>query len=805
MVSYPATVVPRNADGSRATVACAHCGDLVRVDAAHFRNDKPYCCQGCLTVARMVEEHGWGDFYVQRDGFSPRPDNSVRPQAEAAASALAPDVLQEDCLQSLKFRVDGIQCAACVWLVEKALSEQPGVQAAQVSYGNGIARLQWNPEQTSLTDIMATVQTLGYRPAPVHTEKQADRGLLSRLGVAAFCAGNVMTVSIALYAGWFDGMEPRYYRMFEWLALALATPAVTYSAQPFFTRAWTGLRMGILSMDVPIALAVVIMFVHGLVAIVTGGHAYMDSLTMLIALLLGGRWVEEAGRTRADRAADAVSGRLPAMARRVTDAGVEDVPASSLAVGDRVIVGLGSIVPADGTVVAGNAALDSSALTGEAEPVATILGSRVSAGAMVVDGQVELLVVAAGEDTLLATMARRISDGSTSASSVVRFSDRVAPLFTGLTLAVATATFGGWAWFVGPAAAIAPTVAVLVTACPCALALATPAALSVAMGAAARRGAWIRDADAVIRLAKIDRVLLDKTGTLTEGSRRVVDAADAPLQLAAAVERGSTHPVARAIATAARERGLALLPSSDVHEEAGRGITGVVDGQRIRVEAAPGGVRVFADDRAIGDIELRDVERVGATADARLPVPVEIVSGDNAAAVHAAAVGIGAQAWFAQTTPDQKVILVEERQRSGDSVMFVGDGINDAAAIAEASVGVAMSSGTPAAVLAADIVVFSPSLRPLEMLLRLGTQTERALRLNAALSITYNVTAVAAAAAGLVNPLIAAILMPVSSAVVIAGALSIEWRMSHGDHRPSDSGLVAGGAGLRRTLHLRRA
>jgi Cu2+-exporting ATPase len=801
----PAILAPRTADTPSANCTCAHCGEIVRRDAALFTGERAFCCNGCLTIAALVAEHGWDEFYATRDGFSPRPEDTTN-AGKAAAEALQSDVKTDsDGACELAFRVDGTKCASCVWLVEKALSSQPGVQSAQVSYGNSVARLKWSPGTDSLATILGVVERLGYRPVPLTAEKVADRSLLTRLGIAAFCAGNVMTLSIAIYAGWLDGMDDRYMRLFEWLSLALTTPAVFYSAQPFFQRAFQGVRYGVLGMDVPIALAIAIMFGHGVISIFTGGHAYMDSLTMLIALLLGGRWVEETGRVRAEQAADAVSARMPSTARKVTPEGTVDVPASSLVAGDCIVIGLGGIVAADGVVISGRALADTSALTGEAEPVDMVAGTHVSAGSVIVDGEVDVRVDNAGEDTLLATMARRIAEGASGNRTVQRLNDRVAPAFTAITLLVAGATAVGWALYGGIGAALSPTVAVLVTACPCALALATPAALAVAMGAAGRRGAWVRDADAVLRLADIERVLLDKTGTLTEGERRVTGAPDLALQYAASLERGSSHPVAKAIRRANRERALPLLPASDVREVAGKGISGIIDGQSIAVVGDSTGVTVTRDGVSLGHITLHDVMRAGVAVDTQLPVPIEVVSGDRSDAVRIAAATVGAAAWHAAMNPDQKLQLVIDKERASSGVMFIGDGVNDAAAIAEASVGIAMSSGTPAALLAADVVIFSESLRPIEALLRLGRITRSALAINAGISITYNVVAVSAAAAGLVNPLVAAILMPLSSAVVIVGALSIEWRMRHGDHRPADPLLTLRRSDFRRPLYRGRA
>jgi P-type Cu2+ transporter len=677
-------VQPGQVTSALDTLQCAHCGTPVRRDASTWYNEQPYCCHGCEGVARLVHENGWDRFYEKRDGWSPSPD------ADADTRAFNDEGWQqtavrrsEDGKLEVDLQVDGIRCAACTFLVERAVGSLEGVEACQVSYGNGVARIAWDPEKLKLGDIARRMTDVGYRPLLSKRAPTANRELLARFGVAAFCAGNVMTLSVASYAGWFDGMAEHFAALFRWASLAVTTPAVFYSSVPFFERAWAGIREKVPGMDVPIALAIVLLYAHGLVMTFVGHEGYLDSLTMLIALLLAGRFVEDAGRSRAEDAAASVVSQAPSVVRRRTADGVEEVAVHRIQRGDRILVGNGMVLPLDGLIVDGEARLDLSLLTGESVPVAVQEGQTISAGALVVDGSLEVVVERVGEETTLSRIARRVADARMSRPKVMRWADRIAPVFTVATLVVASLTFAVWAFLGGVSAALPPTVAVLVTACPCALALATPTALAVAMGAAARRGAWVRDADAVLALGGIDQVMVDKTGTVTEGKPQVIEASDNALQLAAAVERGSSHPVARAILEEARLRGLALLPAREIHEVAGVGISGIVDGRAIEVGRGLTGVAVRSNGELLGEILLKDRLRADTLAVMRtISQPISLLTGDTERAanefqrqVEAAGLRVSVAAGM---TPESKSHAIEAARANGSHVLYVGDGLNDA-------------------------------------------------------------------------------------------------------------------------------
>jgi heavy metal translocating P-type ATPase len=608
-----------------------------------------------------------------------------------------------------------------------------------------------------------------------------DRDLLVRLGVAAFLAANVMLLAASMYVGWWESMSDAHATFLRWTMLVLATPAAIWCAEPFFAGAWRGMRQGVLHMDVPISLAVVILYGHGVVSTVLHADGYLDSMTMLVALLLVGRVLEARSRKRVSEAVSSMAARLPARARRVTEEGIEEVVPDVLQIDDRVVVGAGEEVPADGVVETGTALVRMALLTGESEPQRVTIGNRVVAGAVVEDGTVQARVTAVGRETVLQQMATRLGEALDRAE-VPTAADRIAPWFTGATLGVAALTFLGWWSLAGPNIALEHTVAVLVVACPCALSLAHPLSVAAGLGASARRGLLLRSADALLALATVDLLALDKTGTLTRGRPSVIRADDAVLRTAAGLERNSGHPLARAIVAEAVARGIPLPAATEVVERPGVGIGGVVDGQRWQLRAGtPGAVALEGEEGVVGEIVLSDIPRADAAASLATlgdaGVAVVVVTGDRPEVAQRIAEEVGVEQVLAGVDPLKKADWVKARQREGHRVLFAGDGVNDGPAIATADVGVAMGGGAASSVLIADGVVSSEALGPLAAGIRAGQAALGAVRSGLARSVAYNVLAVTAAVLGWINPLVAAVLMPLSSLVVIWTASRVEQRV----------------------------
>ncbi|KPJ82688.1 MAG: hypothetical protein AMS19_07020 [Gemmatimonas sp. SG8_23] len=753
----------------RQEASCPHCGIAVEGP------EDAFCCRGCEMAWAIIRGAGLERYYEERTELPPRPE-PLRERWDSVEAERRSDGTCE-----VRLAVDGLRCASCVWVTENVLERTEGIEDATVSYATGRATIRWDPERIGLGEVAGRIASLGYRPRLLGNEARPDRTLLTRLGVAAFAAANVMMFSAAIYAGWLGSMETAYVELFRWASLALATPVAVYSASPFFEGAWTGLRHRVLHMDVPIAIAIGVLYVQGLAGTLAGFDTYLDSLTMLVTLLLAGRVLESGGRRRAAEAAVTLAATVPATARRIVGDTLEVVASESLLPGDRIAVGAGEDLPADGVVVSGRGALQRALLTGESAPVTIEEGDEVWAGTVLLDGAVTVEVSVAVEGTVIQQMAeqlRQAADRGTKPSST----DRIAPWFTAATLVIAAVTFAVWLPVAGSARALTTTIAVLIVACPCALALSKPLTAAAGLGAAARRGLLFRSADALLETADIDTIALDKTGTVTEGAVEIVAASDRDLRVAAGLERYSRHPIAVAIVREAIARGVPLPAAEGVREEAGSGIEGHVDGTFWRLRSGGSDVVVLEGPEGyrglirIGD-RIREDSLAAVAALQALGQRVVLLSGDDADPTRRIADAIrAAEAWPAQT-PAEKAKRIEGWREAGHSVLFAGDGMNDGPALAAADVGVAMGTGAASSILTADAVLGVGSIAPIAAGVRVSRVCRGAIRANQVRSVVYNVVAVSAAAAGMVNPLVAAVLMPLSSAMVLAGAARVERRV----------------------------
>lgn len=745
---------------------CPHCATPV------LGAEGTFCCHGCEQAAALLAEAGLLDWYDRRE--QPAPRASV---IDRYAWASVPLTNDPDGTTCATVQIDGLRCASCVTVTEQLLARTPGVTQASVSFATGRAVLRFHPDQVDLAALTGRIAALGYTPRPTGEARDDDRDLLLRLGVAAFGAANVMGLSAAVYVGWLDGMDVRFAHLMRWMTLLVATPVILWSAAPFFRGAVAGLRHRVLSMDLPVAVAIAGMYAHAVWATLHHEDGWLDSATMLVTLLLAGRALEARGRRRTAEAASTLARLTPRNARRVTDDGVQLVPTDTLRPGDLVDLGSGEEIPADGRVVSGHASVRLSVLTGESAPTEVAAGGALVAGAVIEDGSLRLEVTHTGADTLVGRMAAALETAG-AAPRLPGAADHLAPAFTFGTLIAAGAVAAVLLSLGQPEEALARAVAVLVVACPCAVALAGPLVGAAGLGAAARRGLLLRGLDAQRKLATVDVVVLDKTGTITEDRPVITEASDDALQIAAALERWSRHPIAAAVLDAATARGLPIPVGEDVREVAGQGISGRVHGERWRLCAgAPGTLRLESDG-IVHLLRLHDTARPEVArhlaALRGLGCRLVLLTGDRAEPAAAVAAIAGVDEVIAGATPEAKADHVRRLQADGARVLFVGDGINDGLALSAADVGLAMGSGAASSLLVADGVVVGGQLGSLAAGLTIARDVEQRTRRSLARSVAYNVAAVLAAVAGLINPLIAAILMPLSSALVITSAARVE-------------------------------
>jgi Cu2+-exporting ATPase len=757
---------------------CPHCGAPVVAGSSSV-----YCCTGCEGAAALISSAGWDEFYSRREGFSPRPDKQSFEGFDTDVYQSRHGGTTDTGEQLARLQVGGVQCSACVWLVEHMLKQYLGVSAAHVSYGTNVATVTWNPEVTSLSQIASQIGRLGYEPLEPETAPAADRKTVVRLGVASFCAMNVMLIQASVYLGDASGdMLARYSTLFAWASLALATPAVFISTTPFFEGSARSLRARRVSMDVPIAIAIAVMFAHGIYGTFSGAETFLDSLTMLIAFLLGGRLLVSSGKNRSIRAAQELLANAPQTALVERAGAFIEADVSDVRVGATVVCSVGSRIPLDVELLRGSCSIDASHVSGESQPKSIAVGDEILAGCLVLDGQVFGRVLREQQESTVSRTAALVREALDGRTETISLADQVAPWFTGAVLLAAGGTFAFWTSTAGATAGLKAAVAVMVVACPCALALAAPTTVALGVAAAARRGAFVRRGDVLSALGEVNVLAIDKTGTLTDPIPRVTRADDQTLQLAAAIELGNRHPVARAIVAELERRGLANVRANEVSLVELGGVEGAVNGRHLAV-LPDGPERVSVIDRnsgaEIGSIALRSQVRSAARSTLQsLGLEVTILSGDHSRVVEVVASTLGIAEWYGQLTPADKAEWVTQRESSGTAVLFVGDGLNDAPALAAATVSVAMGDGSSAAMHAADVVVMEPSLRPLVALRTVGAVTSRVVRQNAAFALTYNVSAVALAMTGVVGPLLAAIMMPLSSLAVVFNALSVEKRVA---------------------------
>jgi Cu2+-exporting ATPase len=687
-------------------------------------------------------------------------------------------------------------CAACISTLERAALAVPGVRSARLNLTLKRLSVEAAPEVTA-AQMIGICQAEGYEAheldpgllCTTETDRQS-RDLLMRLGVAFFSMMNVMLLSVAVWSG----AEGVTRDMFHWISAAIALPTVVFSGQPFFKSAWASLRARRLGMDVPISLALILASTISLFeTIQSGHHAYFDAAVMLCFFLLLGRYLDHRTRAVARSAAQELAALEVPRAIVVSDGTEQVKPLAEVAVGDLVLVRPGGRMPVDGVVVAGSSELDRSLLTGESLPVWAGEGTRVSAGEVNLTGPLTLCVTAAGRDSSLHRMADLVAVAESAKTRYTSLADRAARAYSPLVHLLSFSAFGFWMWQTGGDLrfAINISAAVLIITCPCALGLAVPAVVTAASGRLFRKGLLIKQGTALERLATVDAVVFDKTGTLTLGMPDPTNLSDHPKvaqEVALALAGASSHPLAMALAEAARAQGLRAARVEEIREHPGYGIEGVWKGRKVRLGRAEwcGGTAlpVTATYLSTGEgtapraFTFADRLRPGAeTVTAALRAQgkrVVLLSGDSEGAVSALAQRLGITEWAAGVLPAEKSARVAALKGQGARVLMVGDGLNDTAALAAADVSISPATALDAARTASDIVLLGKDMAPIADALRISRQASRRMVENFAISAAYNVIAVPLALVGLATPLAAALAMSLSSITVSLNALRLK-------------------------------
>ncbi len=817
---------------NNAETPCAHCG--LPVGPHPTGTDPLFCCTGCAVVFEALHHAGYSNTFYQLSALTPT--NAQRKPVPERQGDL--HVLEMDTpafieahtrpagasSRSVTLFLDGVHCAACVWLVEQLPAEVEGVQNARLDLSRSHLTLQFDPEVVQLSLVATWLAKFGYQTYPVHQRQRSDktrveRRLLIKTGVAWALAGNVMLFAFAMYAGLDlgisgDASNNALATGARWASFVLALISVVYGGSEFFRNAWAALTIAVqrrhlrgLHMDTPISLGILVGFGYGAWATVTGqGDVWFDSITTLIAALLTARWLQLRSYRLASDATDRLLNFIPTMARIVSrKRPAEEEPGSlvkvaSLRNGDVISVPAGEVFPVDGTVQTGTSVVDKSVLTGESRPEPLAPGMWIEAGSVNLQTPLTVTVAASGDGTRVGRLLSWVGSQAGKRAPVVLLADRLGGYFVIGLLLLALITAGIW-FILDSSQVVARVVALLVISCPCALGMATPLAMAIASGRAARQGIFIKNSEAVQVLETVDTVVIDKTGTLTAGKMEVVSFAgdtDA-LAIAASLEQHSNHPIAKAIMHASKSCSL-IAPEAVVFVQ-GAGVSGVVKNKKVHVgrpdwvleyvkPAAPltaqmdAFVQAGQTPVAIGiEGHLAAVVAIGDKLRPDAPALLEnlkasgrqviLLSGDHPDVVNRMGTYLGippAQA-LGGITPEGKKAFIEQLQEHGHVVAMVGDGVNDAAALQAADAGIAVEGGSTPSQVAADVFLTREGLTPVVETFNGSQRVMGVVRRNLGFSLVYNILGAGAAIVGFVTPFVAALAMPASSLIVVLASV----------------------------------
>ncbi|MBV1777081.1 cadmium-translocating P-type ATPase [Burkholderiaceae bacterium DAT-1] len=808
---------------------CFHCGESVAPDdlnparypVSWRKAEYATCCTGCQAVAKTIIDAGLDSYYESREAPAGRAE-ALPDELQASLKLFDTPELQAsfvhvdaDHVREAALILEGITCAACIWLNERHISRLPGVLEISINYTTHRARLRWDNGRIQLSTVLEQIAAIGYRAHPYDPGKSqqlheaARKKSLTRLWIAGLSMMQVMMYAVPIYMADPETITPAMEQLMQWASCVLTLPVVFYSCLPFYQGAWRDLKAGRAGMDVPVVVGVLAAFIASVYANWTGhGAIYYDSVSMFVFLLLGGRYLEGVARRRAGEAAESLVKLMPAFAHRFVrwpgSSETEATPVARLLAGDTILVKPGESFPADGVVLEGASHADESLMTGEARPIDKSAGAEVTGGTLNQDAPLVVRIERTGESTRLAGIVRLLDKALAEKPRAAILADKVAAWFVGLLLLAAIATFALW-YQIDPDRALPITVAVLVISCPCALSLATPAAMTAATGHMARLGLLITRGHTLDTLPRVTDIVFDKTGTLTEGKlaiqsisvRAGITQAYAH-ELAAILESASEHPIAHAIRQHAPP---ATLHAQDFSNIPGSGVSATIDGAVYRLGTfqfvAPTCTAAFPFSDWMSDAtvvylgtssEWIAAFALGDTARQETPalimqlkqqgLRVHLLSGDSEGAVAKLAATMGIDHVRARATPDDKLAYVQGLQHDGRVVLMVGDGINDAPVLAAADTSIAIGTGTETAQAAGDAVL-SGSIGMITDALQLARKSRQVIRQNLIWAVLYNAIALPVAMAGWITPWLASLGMALSSLLVVMNAIRLAPPVKH--------------------------
>jgi Cu2+-exporting ATPase len=776
-----------------------------------------FCCEGCKGVYRLIKGEGLERFYFERkwDEETFITGKSLFKKVEASQFEEYVREAEEHGLLMIDLYIENIRCAACIWLIEKVLQRTKGVKYIRINFATHKAQIKWDPKEITLQDILDKLVSIGYRPKPYIVsemflkQKAEAKDLLIRFGTAAFLSSQLMMYSIALYAGYFEGFDREIKLILEIIAFFLTVPVIFYAEMPFIKNSLLGLKSLHFTMDTLISVGAFSAFVFSIYQIIIEGKVYFDTAAMIVTIILLGRYIETTQKVRVLETLQRRSESLPKEARLFKGDTEEMVPIESVKVGDLIKVLPGERVPIDGIVVDGQTETDESLISGESKPVYKQVGSQIIGGSINLSGVVFINVTKMWKDTMLAGILNAVNDAQMRTPKIHTVANRVVGIFVPVILMVASATVFFYL-FMGSSfeKAIMTGISVVVIACPCSLGLATPLAVLIATTTTTTKGLLIKGGDIIEQVRFIDTLVFDKTGTLTKGSPQLENIINCDretkteevLLMVASIEAYSEHPIAKAVVNSVKGKKLYEVDSVEVIP--GMGIEGRINGTKISI-----GNRLLMQKEEyqfIGDNHLaEEFEQKGKTVifvgwngfvRAYLVVSdslreevreviqilrqkglqIYLLSGDNSRTTSQVASALGIENVIAEATPQLKQEFIRKLKSEGKRVLMVGDGINDAPSLSEATVGVAMVKGTQITMESADVILVREDLHLISFLLSASKKTSRIIKQNIVMSFFYNITAVPIAMAGLLHPIIAASAMAASSLCVVSNSLRLK-------------------------------
>ena len=787
-------------------VTCDHChlefdDSVMIVDEEHY-----FCCKGCQGIYHLLADEGLERFYDKMG------DTTLEPPTEQFNDAKNFDApafyerfvsVNEEGFQEVSLIIEGIHCSACVWLNEKALHKLEGVVEAHINYTNNKARIVWSDEVIKLSGIIEMIRAIGYNAFPYDPsiqEVQANKerkDYYLRMAVATFASMNIMWIAVAQYAGYFTGITQEVKTILNIAEWVLATPVLFYSGWIFFRGAYYGLKTKTVNMDILVATGASLTYIYSIyITLLEQGEAYFDSVSMIITFVLLGKFLEVLSKKSAADALDVMSKHIPEEVNVLRDESIQTIGVKDVVIGDIIVLSAGEKAAIDGEVTEGEGGFDESSLTGESEPVYKSLGSKIISGTTSIDATIRYKSTKDFENSTLANLVKLLEKSMAKKPKIEQLANTLSEYFSSTILLLSLVTFVVW-WFWPHSfeTAFMVGISVIIIACPCALALATPVATLVGIGIGSSRGILFKEAAQLETMAKVDLLVVDKTGTLTEGKPEVIEAdfQEATRDLIFSLTKYSQHPVAQGVTRYLENEECHLIAFEKLKQVPARGIEALYDGKVIVggnaalmheygvvVDSSSTGSNFFValDGELIATLILRDQpkavakEMVGAIEN--LGVTVIMLTGDHEGVARSIAKEVGINEVHHSLTPKEKESFIAQQQALGRHVVMAGDGVNDILALARADIGIAMGNGSDIAIDMSDVVLLNDSLESLYEAFKISRTTYKLIKQNLALSLVYNAITIPLAMGGYIIPLIAAISMSFSSLLVVGNSMRIK-------------------------------